>query len=497
MMGIAERLNQDTPDFVVFPKLLQDRFHTDKWWECPVKYENSAIVAKSHEDICNGYFGKTETYPHMPTFVLNDGKQMERLDKSIWNCENGLAYYNPFWREHGWYIVVAEQTTLFPEEELKEIETAYANGGQRVLILFAHELESDYERCLRRTMAFANEFRGCHEMPYRLLDHSGKLSDDAIWCLNSPQHYSELENREPVLDEIVAKFQSQEPLLDENSMEEDFEVFKTLNHDDFIHQPCFIGNVLLNNFIRTRMDAYSKTSHHKSLRDLWNDVPLMRQVTDYELKKGVGRYHHNRIMANLKFKHSFRTVSNLNQTMVYIHCKPYAKEGGIFFDPCAGWGGRMLGAYLLGMKYVAIDANKALVKELKSLAKYMGYDAEIYYGDSSDRDCVEKALNGRKADLAFTCPPYWNEEHYSDDPFQSDVKCKGKRDWHDSFFKPMVYNMLDSLSDDGTCLISVDEKVDWTKIDGIEAVKSNGSWFNRKREDDYYIVKRKEDSQEK
>ena len=80
-------------------------------------------------------------------------------------------------------------------------------------------------------------------------------------------------------------------------------MFRTLNHDDFIHQPCFIGNVMLNNFIRSRMDAYSKTSHHKSLRDLWNDAELMRQVVDYELRNDVGRYHHSRIMANLKFKH--------------------------------------------------------------------------------------------------------------------------------------------------------------------------------------------------
>ena len=56
----------------------------------------------------------------------------------------------------------------------------------------------------------------------------------------------------------------------------------------------------------------------------------------------------------------------------------------------------------------------------------------------------------------------------------------------------MVYNMLNSISKNGTCIVSVDEKVDWTKIDGIEAVKSNGDWFNSKREDDYYIVRRKE-----
>ena len=486
MNSFEEKLNLDTPDFVVSVNQLRERFHIEKWWECPVRYENGVIKPKSHEDICNGYFGKAETYPYMPAFVLNDGKQMERLEGSIWNAENGIAYYNPFWREIGWYIVVVDEPVLFPEEIESDIVKAYENGGHHVCVVFSY---FEYESQLKKALDFTDSFFNLHSIGYNELDHSEKLSDEAIWCLNEPAHYSQIDNQDEILDEIVAKFQSQETLLDMNSMEEDFEAFKTLNHDDFIHQPCFIGNVLLNNFIRSRMDAYSKTSHHKSLNDLWHDVELMRQVTDYELKKGVGRYHHSRILANLKFKHSFRTVSNLNQSMVYIHCKPYAKKGGVFFDPCAGWGGRMLGAYLLGMKYVAIDANKVLVDELNRLADYMEYDVEIVYGDSSDKDCVMNLMDGRKADLSFTCPPYWNEEHYSDDPFQSDVKCSGKQDWHESFFKPMVYNMLDVTN--GTCIISVDEKVDWSRIDGIEAVKSNGDWFNSKREDDYYIVRRK------
>lgn len=483
MNELEKFLDSNTPPFVVNVHGLQKRFHIEKWWECPVFYDDGVIRPKSHEDICNGYFGKMEKYPYMPSFILNDGNQMGRLDKAVWNAENGMAYYNPFWREHGWYVVVVDEIVLIPELVETAIKNAYENGGHRVLVLFMQDAS---ETNLKKLLDFAGIFSSAHEMGYEMLDHSGKLSEDAIWCLNEPSHYATLKHPDKILDEIVDKFQSQEPLMDMNSMEEDWEVFRTLNHDDFIHQPCFIGNVMLNNFIRSRMDAYSKTSHHKSLRDLWNDAELMRQVVDYELRNDVGRYHHSRIMANLKFKHSFRTVSNLNQSMVYIHCRPFAKKGGIFFDPCAGWGGRMLGAYLLGMKYVAIDANKVLVDELNALAEYMKYDVEVVYGDSSDRDCVMNLMRGRKAGLSFTCPPYWNEEHYSDDEFQSDVKCTGKKDWHEKFFKPMVYNMIDVT--DGTCIVSVDEKVNWSLVDGVSAVKSNGHWFNAKREDDYYII---------
>ena len=62
------------------------------------------------------------------------------------------------------------------------------------------------------------------------------------------------------------------------------------------------------------------------------------------------------------YKVGFRLVSNLYPSIIVNWVRKFTNcNEGIFFDPCAGWGGRMLSAHLLGMKYIAIDANKKLI----------------------------------------------------------------------------------------------------------------------------------------
>ena len=155
MNELEKFLDSNTPPFVVNVHGLQKRFHIEKWWECPVFYDDGVIKPKSHEDICNGYFGKMEKYPYMPSFILNDGNQMRRLDKAVWNAENGIAYYNPFWREYGWYVVVVDEIVLIPELVETAIKNAYENGGHRVLVLFIQDAR---EAQLEKLLDFAGIF---------------------------------------------------------------------------------------------------------------------------------------------------------------------------------------------------------------------------------------------------------------------------------------------------------------------------------------------------
>jgi len=99
----------------------------------------------------------------------------------------------------------------------------------------------------------------------------------------------------------------------------------------------------------------------------------MKKVIDYQFSHESGVHHQKRILAAMMFSCGFRVVNNLNQNLVALRLQKFAKKDGVFFDPCAGWGGRLLAAYALGMKYIAIDANKKLVDELKQLAKFIGF----------------------------------------------------------------------------------------------------------------------------
>ena len=490
MIGVFNTsLDRATPGLFVWTGALVGKFGSEKWWTPPLDASSGSMAARPHVEVANGFYGRDDHCPHHPSFVLNDSAQMERLRGSIWNALHGRPYFNPFWREHGWYCVTVSSVDGLREMLEDEIRSLYESGGHRVLVLFE---EDGLDDAVRRAGDFIAEFRACHDTDDSGYSLEGGLGDLALKCLASPTPcFNDLDDagRAAVVDEIAAEYASQPALMDWNSVAEDLEVWRSLRGAESIHQPCFAGNVLINTFIRSRFDCHQKNSHRKTINAMWADTDLMKEVLMYELTDGRCRFHSKRILACMMFRHRFRSVSNLNQCFVYMKCRPYAKEGGLFYDPCAGWGGRMLAAYALGMKYVAIDANRRLVDELRELARYMGYDAEITYGDSSDRDCVMQAMGGRKADLAFTCPPYWREEWYSDDPFQSNIKCRSKAEWHGSFLSPMIFNTLEVT--DGPFIMSFDEKIEIDRVPGICAERMEHVRMNDKKEDKYYFIRRK------
>lgn len=127
----------------------------------------------------------------------------------------------------------------------------------------------------------------------------------------------------------------------------------------------------------------------------------------------------------------------------------------------------MLAAHVLGMKYVAVDANRRLVEELNEMADVLGIDAAVSHGNSADEKDVASALEGGKADLVFTSPPFFDSEHYSDDGLQSVAMFPKERDWHERFFGPLIENSLSVLGDDGVLLLNIGmkQRLDWTGVD--------------------------------
>jgi len=88
-------------------------------------------------------------------------------------------------------------------------------------------------------------------------------------------------------------------------------------------------------------------------------------------------------------------------------------NGGIVFDPCAGWGGRMLGTIERNITYVGQDINAETVSGLKRIKKAFNFclkDANVDIGNS------EIAWPSVKPSLVFTSPPYLDTEVYDGSP---------------------------------------------------------------------------------
>jgi DNA methylase len=98
---------------------------------------------------------------------------------------------------------------------------------------------------------------------------------------------------------------------------------------------------------------------------------------------------------------------------------------GTVLDPFAGGSVRGIVASRLGRKYVGIELRP---EQIAANRAQLGIAGEVKpdwrEGDSRD---ISKLAKDVRADLVFSCPPYWNLEVYSEDP--RDVSNMGSGDF--------------------------------------------------------------------
>ena len=112
-------------------------------------------------------------------------------------------------------------------------------------------------------------------------------------------------------------------------------------------------------------------------------------------------------------------------------------------DPCAGWGGRMIGASAVGSHYHAYEPSTKTYEGLLELAAFLqsfetGFSFELF------NEPFEEANVPDGFDLAFTSPPYYDTEHYSKERTNSLYKFTSFKKWVAGFYLPLVKTCLQS-----------------------------------------------------
>jgi 16S rRNA G966 N2-methylase RsmD len=122
--------------------------------------------------------------------------------------------------------------------------------------------------------------------------------------------------------------------------------------------------------------------------------------------------------------------------------------GTTVFDPCAGWGGRLLGSLAAGVEtYTAFEPNTETYEGLLRMVKFLGFESRVkLYKDSAlnmDRYDI------RNIDVVLTSPPYFDLEVYSHEDTQSIKGCTTYQMWVDKFLNPLVNGALQTLKPTG------------------------------------------------
>jgi hypothetical protein len=179
------------------------------------------------------------------------------------------------------------------------------------------------------------------------------------------------------------------------------------------------------------------------------------------------------------FISNYYSVSFFNPGLAYKILEKIASPSDTILDMSAGFGGRMLGWYTFQNKgkYIAYEPNTKTFGELVAFSKELDSDIELY-------NFPFEEVGEHKADVAFSCPPYFDTEIYSNEYTQSLSKYKIFDDWI-WWLKDCIDKMCERA--DKVYLV-VDERIkNNLDCEVVDVVKNKGSHFTGKENYEYLI----------
>lgn len=223
-----------------------------------------------------------------------------------------------------------------------------------------------------------------------------------------------------------------------------------------------IGMKLCEHFFPNFFDIQNKKGD--SFKSLWKAENLEKVLrwnrkshsTPYlsELKRGI--YFNFNLPKSTMFRPQIAkmVVANLGVKRV--------------LDPCAGWGGRMIGCVSAGADYVAFEPNTKTYEGLVTLSEFLGIQSKVKLINDSALNMEKYELG--KFDCVLTSPPYFNLEVYTDETTQSITGCETYEDWIEKFLRPIIQISISHLEVDGWSCWNVHNIGKMKMIDDVKSL---------------------------
>ena len=219
---------------------------------------------------------------------------------------------------------------------------------------------------------------------------------------------------------------------------------------------CFAGNPILYHFM---IDALCQVRlKNGSFKELMDSEEL-REDMWVKANKYANGCRENNLPMRL-----FEMWRRMNGTIAFF--KPttamyvYNKYGATsVLDPCAGWGGRMLAAWALDIKYIGFDTNPTLRDPYtEMMLELPRSDGELTIGFESS---LEADFSEIDYDFVLTSPPYLNLEVYPGmTPFESKAK------FYKDFLIPLIDKCRKNIKTGGKVCFNISPPMykDLTKV---------------------------------
>lgn len=225
--------------------------------------------------------------------------------------------------------------------------------------------------------------------------------------------------------------------------------FLKLKNNVSLKDSIRVGSKAMNYFFKKFMIQTKSSRFQKSFLEMLEaddfQKPYYQKVIQYNLKK-----NHSETMA--KYQAFQIYCGSICAFKPIIARNLYARlDSKAVLDPCAGWGGRCLGAMSLGISYYGWDTNKSLESAyngMMALYPSLG-EVKMHYEDSAQAD-----FSTYRYDTVFTSPPYYVKSQCRE-IYPGMPEYISESDFQERFLKPVLKNAWTHLKQGGHMALNV------------------------------------------
>jgi SAM-dependent methyltransferase len=229
----------------------------------------------------------------------------------------------------------------------------------------------------------------------------------------------------------------------------------------------------INRFLFPNMQtAEPKGRGSNSLKDrFYNDDKLRRAIRIcFEFRDGNNLVYPTALRRALELV-TGENVTNFkaqNARAIVEHLCPVL--WGNVYDYSCGYGGRLLGISSSNMKYnyIGVEPNTETVKNLNYLNDLI---QEAVGTRGTIVQSVSEEYQPEDIDLAFSSPPYFNLEKYSDEDTQCMVRYKTLDEWFDGYVAPTIQQIHRGLNREGLFATNIADYKTYGQKEPVEVVQ--------------------------
>ena len=186
---------------------------------------------------------------------------------------------------------------------------------------------------------------------------------------------------------------------------------------------------------------------YNNAKEIYKDKPYLKRMVAYELEKQHGNREKALYRTFSLYMGSINLFKPFHAIEIYHKYRPTH-----ILDPCAGFGGRAMGACVVGVPYyTGIDINTHLRapydKMTAILGEYSNTKIRMIYKNALE---VDYGAITPRYDMVMTSPPYYDIEQYR----QMETH-QTKQEWNEHFYLPLFEKTYRGLSKGGYFIMNV------------------------------------------